>query len=98
MAEIWKETATCEARRLFLRRGAALAAACAILLAETVPVRRAAAQTKAPQNLVQYQKTPKDGKDCASCNYFEPPSSCKVVAGPISPAGWCSLYAPKAPA
>jgi hypothetical protein len=97
MAEIRKAAAACEARRAFLRRGAALTAAGAILLGETTTTRWAAAQTKAPQKLVQYQETPKDGKACATCNLFEPPSSCKVVAGTISPQGWCSLYAPKVP-
>lgn len=98
MAGIRKEVSGCEARRSFLRRGAAFSAACAILLAETATARRAAAQTKAPQKLVQYQATPKNGKACNTCTYFEPPSSCKVVDGTISSAGWCSLYAPKPPA
>jgi len=97
MAEIRNETNPCEGRRSFLRRGTTLSAGCAVFLAEIATARRAASQAKAPQNMVQYQETPKDGKACVSCNYFEPPSGCKVVAGPVRSTGWCSLYAPKAP-
>jgi hypothetical protein len=57
--------------------------------------RVARAQTKAAQKVVAYQSTPKEGHSCATCQYFEPPSACKVVEGAISPAGWCSLRAQK---
>jgi hypothetical protein len=57
------------------------------------PVARA--QTKASQKLVAYQSTPKEGHSCANCQYFQPPNGCKVVEGPISSAGWCSLWAQK---
>jgi len=55
----------------------------------------AEAQTKAPQKLVAYESTPKEGHSCATCQYFQPPNACKVVEGPISPAGWCNLWAQK---
>ena len=38
---------------------------------------------------------------CAKCNYYiagasaSAPGQCKVEAGPISPNGWCVLFAPK---
>ena len=53
---------------------------------------------------VGYQDVPYDGKVCAQCVYFiyQPmvggaiESQCKMVAGPINPAGWCEIWAPKA--
>jgi hypothetical protein len=50
---------------------------------------------KVAQNTVQYQTFPKNGQACNKCVNFEPPASCKLVAGTISPAGWCLLFAPK---
>jgi hypothetical protein len=44
---------------------------------------------------VQYQPTPKDGAKCSTCVNFDPPAACKIVAGKISPEGWCIAYAPK---
>ena len=76
-------------RRYLLHRTFALASAFALS-----PIARA--QTKASQKLVAYQSTPKEGHSCATCQYFQPPDACKVVEGPVSPAGWCSLWAQKA--
>jgi hypothetical protein len=50
---------------------------------------------KIDQKTAMYQPTPKNGQSCAKCFAFEPPASCKLVAGTISPAGWCQLFAPK---
>lgn len=50
---------------------------------------------KVDQKLVMYQTTPKNGQSCNKCVNFEPPNACKLVAGVISPAGWCQLFAPK---
>ncbi len=55
----------------------------------------AKAQAKASQAMVAYQPTPKEGHSCATCQYFEPPNACKVVEGPVSPAGWCNLWTQK---
>lgn len=52
----------------------------------------AEASNKASQKAVQYQSTPKAGQRCAICKNFQLPASCKLVDGPISPAGWCMLY------
>lgn len=57
--------------------------------------RRAEAQTKAAQSVVGYQATPHEGQACDTCLQFVPPSSCKVVEGTISPAGWCKVYVKK---
>lgn len=55
----------------------------------------AEAQEKIAQAQVQYQPTPKDGNKCNTCVNFDAPASCKIVAGSISPNGWCIAYAPK---
>jgi hypothetical protein len=55
----------------------------------------AATDQKIAQNLVQYQGTPKDGHECDKCMHFIAPDSCKVVAGKVSPKGWCAAFAAK---
>ena len=50
---------------------------------------------KIDQKVALYQPSPKNGQSCNKCFAFEPPASCKLVAGTISPAGWCQLFAPK---
>jgi len=44
------------------------------------------------QRATQYQPTPKGGQACAGCNSFIAPNQCKLVAGEISPSGWCRLW------
>lgn len=56
----------------------------------------AAAQSKSPQQAAGYQATPNGSQRCGNCAHFQPPSSCKVVAGKISPQGWCRIYFAKA--
>jgi high potential iron-sulfur protein len=53
------------------------------------------AQTKLTHEAAKYQDQPKDGQKCADCMFFEPPSGCKTVDSPISPEGWCQLFAAK---
>jgi hypothetical protein len=75
-------------RRAILR-GGALA-----VLAFGVPA-RAGAQPKIDPKLVKYQVRPKADQECDRCLHFIAPDGCKMVAGKISPKGWCSLFAPK---
>jgi hypothetical protein len=50
-----------------------------------------------------YRDIPYNGQVCAACVYFIfkpaengiPQSRCKMVAGPINPAGWCELFGPR---
>jgi hypothetical protein len=53
-----------------------------------------------PKANAHYQDHPNGTKHCSMCNYYIPGSPkagmCKVVAGPIDPNGWCTLFAPKA--
>ena len=54
-----------------------------------------------PKATAKYQDHPSGANMCGKCNYFLPganakgPGQCKLVAGPISPTGWCTLFAPK---
>lgn len=54
-----------------------------------------------PKATAMYQDKPHGKQICSGCIHFIPGSSatangtCKVVAGSISPNGWCVLYAPK---
>jgi len=50
------------------------------------------AVAKVAQRAAQYQPTPKAGLSCAGCNSFVAPNQCKLVAGEISPSGWCHLW------
>ena len=53
------------------------------------------AQTKLSHAVAKYQDEPKNGQECSTCLQFAPPGSCKIVADPISPNGWCQFYAKK---
>lgn len=77
-------------RRSVLQRAAVAAGAC-VLGGATA----AQAFTKSPQTAARYQDQPNSGQRCGNCRQFQPPSSCKVVAGKISPNGWCAIYAAK---
>ncbi len=52
---------------------------------------------------VGYRDIPYNGQVCAQCVFFifmpsengVLESRCKMVAGPINPAGWCEIFAPK---
>jgi hypothetical protein len=47
----------------------------------------------------KYQDTPKNGQKCAACRFYIPGKTatshgtCTLVAGSISPTGWCVAYA-----
>ncbi|HTT81614.1 MAG TPA: hypothetical protein VMF86_18265, partial [Stellaceae bacterium] len=64
-------------------------------LAATAAVRRSVAAQPPPPKLSQraahYQPAPKFGQSCAMCQLFRPPGSCQIVAGAISPHGWCQF-------
>jgi hypothetical protein len=80
-------------RRMALRAAMALAVAGAAGVAEAQQPEQPV--QKVDPKLVMYQPTPKNGQACNKCVNFEPPNACKLVAGVISPAGWCQLFAPK---
>lgn len=47
---------------------------------------------KQPQDAVHYAPASDPNVTCQGCVSFQPPSSCALVAGPISPAGVCDLF------
>jgi secreted PhoX family phosphatase len=85
---------TLDLSRRSLLRGAVLATGAGVLVA-TGMSSQARAASKVSQNVANYQPTPKGSQRCNSCSQWLQPTDCKVVNGPISPTGWCSLYAPK---
>jgi hypothetical protein len=56
-------------------------------------ISQAQAAEKMTRQQAEYQDTPKDIYSCATCTLFEPPKSCKVVDGDVSPDGWCKAFA-----
>lgn len=78
-----------------LLRGATLVAAGGALLGTTLTAGAAAAANKLAQRTVNYQDKPRGRAQCDNCAQWQPPAACKLVDGAISPAGWCSVYAPK---
>jgi hypothetical protein len=66
-------------RLLWVGVGAAFAAA-------------AAPAQKVSQAAARYQDQPKNGLSCSACALFRPPAACAVVAGVISPRGWCRFF------
>jgi hypothetical protein len=90
-------------RRTLLRHLAVAAGAAASLpllgwpaevLADSAPASGAASKSA-----LQYQDHPKGASACANCANFVPgkdaggPGRCIIVAGDISPKGWCLAYA-----
>ena len=55
----------------------------------------AEAASKVSQKSVAYRPSPKGKDQCNKCALWQAPASCKVVAGKISPIGWCKIYAAK---
>ena len=70
-------------RREVLAAGLGLAA---------LPARAAEPPAKTSQAEAQYQSTPKGMFSCGVCTFFIKPRSCKLVAGDVSPQGWCKLF------
>jgi len=78
---------------LFSRRTCLRASAVGAICGVAVSAR--AETAKVPKQTVQYQPSPKGPAHCAACAYFQAPSNCNFVKGPISPSGWCMLFKPK---
>lgn len=80
-------------RRTILLKTVSIVAGAIVLAAPAA--RRALAQTKVSHEQAKYQDSPKNGQKCSTCMHFQPPSSCKLVADPIGPNGWCQFYGAK---
>ncbi len=48
-----------------------------------------------PKATLHYQDHPNGAEHCAVCTNFISPGCCKVVAGPVVPAGYCLAFSPK---
>ena len=90
-------------RRVVLR--GALAIGCSLfvpaaLFSSPATGANAAAPTatkKMPKASVQYQAQPKGEQKCSGClNFIAESKTCKLVEGPVSPDGWCVMWAKKA--
>ncbi len=76
-------------RRAVLQAGLAIVAGVAAL------PRRAQAQVKVAQKLVQYiPQSKKPTQLCSNCANFVVPNACKIVEGEIAPNGWCVSWSP----
>lgn len=81
-------------RRAILLNTVSMAAGGLVLSAPTA--RSALAQTKLTHEAAKYQEMPKNNQKCSTCVQFMAPASCKIVADPINPNGWCQFYGAKA--
>ena len=87
-------------RRKQMNRRAVLKGAALLAGLAAIPLTVEAAGTASKASM-QYQDHPKGNQDCSTCLQFIPGKSasamgqCNVVAGPISPKGWCIAYAKK---
>jgi anaerobic selenocysteine-containing dehydrogenase len=80
-------------RRRFLRLGVVAGGGTVLGIAGAGSA--AAATAKVAKQTVSYQGTPKGPARCGTCSFFQAPSSCNYVDGPINPSGWCVLYRAK---
>jgi hypothetical protein len=78
-------------RLINIQRRSLLQAAAAVFAFQKIS--RINAQEKMSQAQAEYQDSPKDIRMCATCTLFEPPKSCQVVEGDVSPTGWCKAFA-----
>lgn len=74
-------------RRVLLRLAAGAAPVLAAMIFSTQAI--AAKMSKAAAG---YRDAPHGKNRCDNCVYWQPPKSCKVVSGSISPKGWCRLW------
>ncbi len=50
------------------------------------------AAAKSSRAAAAYRGSPNGRQRCANCSWFEAPSGCGVVKGPVSANGWCNLW------
>jgi hypothetical protein len=70
--------------------GAAVGAISTGLLLRMAPTQ---ASEKMTRQQAEYQDKPNGIYSCGLCTLFEKPNACKVVAGEVSPDGWCKAFA-----
>jgi hypothetical protein len=63
------------------------------IAAEAALLNVAAAQAADNKAQYKYQDQPgTGGAKCSECSLFQPPNSCSIVTGTISPNGWCTAF------
>jgi hypothetical protein len=82
-------------RRGLIVLGAGLTCAAGTLVTAAAAGAQTAAAKKMSQATAGYQAKPMGRAKCDLCSLWQAPASCKLVLGPISPSGWCNLYAAK---
>lgn len=93
-----REEAVNASRRSFFKKGAAVTVG-ALTTGALLKTQQAKA-AKASKSAMMYQDKPHGNQDCAHCVHYVPGSSpkadgtCTIVAGSISPHGWCVAFAP----
>jgi hypothetical protein len=78
-------------RRSLLRRAVGAAGAATTLY---LTPDRAIGAPKLSQRVVAYQDHPEGDRRCENCAQFQPPDTCKVVEGTVSPQGYCRFFTP----
>jgi outer membrane biogenesis lipoprotein LolB len=78
-------------RDTIARRHLILAGTAGLLLLPACAHAEESAQ-KLSKTDAEYQDSPKNDQQCSDCTKFQPLASCSVVAGDISPRGWCKLF------
>jgi hypothetical protein len=86
---------TISRRRLMERAGLAAVALGGALAGLGGFGRARADAQRLTQTQAQYRPRPNGIQRCEICLQFAPPKSCKLVAGEISPKGWCRFFAAK---
>jgi hypothetical protein len=94
VADVYSLTQKPLSRRRFLRLGTA-AGSGAVIGLNLIGGAASAATAKVAKQAVNYQQTPRGQARCGTCSFFQAPSGCTYVNGPINPSGWCVLYQPK---
>jgi hypothetical protein len=84
-------------RRAVLRAGLMLSCSLFVPIALISSPANGAAAPKLAKAGVKYQAQPKGAQKCSLCtNYIAASKTCQRVEGPVSPDGWCVLWAKKA--
>lgn len=91
-----REPSTAVTRRTFVTNAIMLPALAGLLLSET-----ATADAKSSKAQFKYQDSPSNGHKCSQCTFYiangnpKANGTCKIVAGSISPNGWCTAFSAK---
>jgi hypothetical protein len=95
-AEVAHVESVTVSRRSILQRVAHAGGAATLLAVTANRARAAEAKTtaagKTAKQAAGYQNSPNGGQSCSVCIAFVPPNACRIVAGTISPQGWCKIW------